>query len=148
MKKLLCALLALSLTFCTAALASEYDENDRQATTTLITTIEGSQAPTYTIVIPPTLEIVPNAASTQLDIRVTAAENVNSIKVATDASGSMKNDDDGQIDFTVELNTLSFSSFDALPSAKWMLIKIAEEEWQQAPAGTYTGTLSFTISVE
>ena len=88
---------------------------------------------------------MPNAASTQLDIRVTAAENVNSIKVATDASGSMKNDDD---DFTVELNTLSFSSFDALPSAKWMLIKIAEEEWQQAPAGTYTGTLSFTISVE
>ena len=41
MKKLLCALLALSLTFCTAALASEYDENDRQATTTLTTTIEG-----------------------------------------------------------------------------------------------------------
>ena len=42
MKKLLCALLTLSLIFCAAALAEDtYDEDDSTASTTLTTTIKG-----------------------------------------------------------------------------------------------------------
>ena len=39
-------------------------------------------------------------------------------------------------------------SFSSLPSAKTMAIGITAEQWQQAAAGTYTGTMSFTISAE
>ena len=47
MKKILCALLILSLIFCATALAEgTYDQDDKTATTTLTTTIAGPDAPT------------------------------------------------------------------------------------------------------
>lgn len=33
-------------------------------------------------------------------------------------------------------------------SQKWMNVEITAAQWQQAPAGDYTGTMNFTISVE
>ena len=148
MKKLLCVLLTLSLIFCAVALAEgTYNENDSTASTTLTTTINGPDAPTYTIIIPPTLAITPNATSTQLNIQVTDVENVDKIDVTTAANGSMTSSG-GTIDFTVAPYELSFSNFDSLPSTKTMTINITSEEWQQAAAGDYTGTMSFTISAE
>lgn len=149
MKKMLCVLLTLSLLICTTALAEgTYDENDKTASTTLTTTIQGPDAPTYTIIIPSTLAIKPNATSTQLDIQVTDAENVAKIDVTTAASGSMTSTSGGSIAFTVGGNELSFSNLSSLPSSKTMIINITAEEWQQAAAGDYTGTMSFTISAE
>ena len=149
MKKLLCVLLTLSLILCAAALAEDtYDESDSTASTTLTTTIKGPDAPSYTVIIPSTLAITPNAASTPLSIQVTAVENVNRIEVKTDGTGSMTNGSDGSIDFTVAPNELSFSNFASLPSTKTMTINITSEEWQQAAPGDYTGTMSFTISAE
>ena len=149
MKKLLCALLILCLSFCAVALAEgEYNENDSTATTTLTTTIKGPDAPTYTVIIPSTLAITPNAASTPLSIQVTAVENVESIKIATAESGSMSNGSDGTIDFTVSPYELTFSNFASLPATKTMTINITSEQWQQAAAGAYTGTMSFTISAQ
>ena len=149
MKKLLCVLLTLSLIFCAAALAEgTYDEDDSTASTTLTTTIKGPDAPSYTLIIPSTLTITPNATSTTLTVQLTEANNANSIRVETAANGSMTNGSGGTIDFTVTPNKLSFSNFNILPSSKTMTINITEEEWQQAAAGTYTGTMSFTISAE
>lgn len=149
MKKLLCALLTLSLIFCAAALAEDtYDEDDSTASTTLTTTIKGPDAPSYTLIIPSTLTITPNATSTTLTVQLTEANNANSIKVETAANGSMTNGSGGIIEFTVTSNELSFSNFSSFPSAKTMAIGITAEQWQQAAAGAYTGTMSFTISAE
>lgn len=148
MKKLLCAMLTLSLIFCAAALAEgTYDEDDSTASTTLTTTIKGPDAPSYTLIIPSTLTITPNASSTTLTVQLTEANNANSIRVETAANGSMTNGSGGTIEFTVTSNELSFGNFSSLPSAKTMAIGITEQ-WQQAAAGTYTGTMSFTISAE
>ena len=54
----------------------------------------------------------------------------------------------GTIDFTVSPYELTFSNFANLPATKTMSIGITAEQWQQAAAGTYTGTMSFTISAE
>ena len=149
MKKLLCVLLTLSLILCAAALAEgTYDESDSTASTTLTTTIKGPDAPSYTLIIPSTLTITPNATSTTLTVQLTEANNANSIRVETAANGSMTNGSGGTIEFTVTSNELSFGNFSSLPSTKTMYINITSEEWQQAAAGTYTGTMSFTISAE
>lgn len=149
MKKILCALLILSLIFCATALAEgTYDQDDKTATTTLTTTIAGPDAPTYTVVIPSTLAITPNTTSTPLTVRLVEAKNAKSVTVTAEANGSMTNGSGGTINFTVDSTTLTFSNFNSLPSEKWMSIHITEAEWQQAPAGNYTGTLTFTISAE
>lgn len=149
MKKLLCVLLTLSLIFCAAALAEgTYDEDDSTASTTLTTTIKGPDAPSYTLIIPSTLTITPNATSTTLTVQLTEANNANSIRVETAANGSMTNGSGGTIEFTVTSNELTFSNFANLPATKTMAIGITAEQWQQAAAGTYTGTMSFTISAE
>lgn len=149
MKKLLCVLLTLSLILCAAALAEDtYDEDDSTASTTLTTTIKGPDAPSYTLIIPSTLTITPNATSTTLTVQLTEANNANSIRVETAANGSMTNGSGGTIEFTVTSNELSFSNFANLPATKTMTINITSAEWQQAAAGTYTGTMSFTISAE
>lgn len=149
MKKILCALLILSLIFCATALAEgTYDQDDKTATTTLTTTIAGPDAPTYTVVIPSTLAITPNTTSTPLTVRLVEAKNAKSVTVTAEANGSMTNGSGGTINFTVDSTTLTFSNFNSLPSEKWMSILITEAEWQQAPAGNYTGALTFTISAE
>lgn len=149
MKKILCALLILSLIFCATALAEgTYDQDDKTATTTLTTTIAGPDAPTYTVVIPSTLAITPNTTSTPLTVRLMEAKNAKSVTVTAEANGSMTNGSGGTINFTVDSTTLTFSNFNSLPSEKWMSIHITEAEWQQAPAGNYTGALTFTISAE
>lgn len=149
MKKILCALLILSLIFCATALAEgTYDQDDKTATTTLTTTIAGSDAPTYTVVIPSTLAITPNTTSTPLTVRLVETKNAKSVTVTAEANGSMTNGSGGTINFTVDSTTLTFSNFNSLPSEKWMSIHITEAEWQQAPAGNYTGALTFTISAE
>ena len=149
MKKLLCVLLTLSLILCAAALAEgTYDESDSTASTTLTTTIKGPDAPSYTLIIPSTLTITPNATSTTLTVQLTEANNADSIRVETAANGSMTNGSGGTIEFTVTSNELTFSNFANLPATKMMAIGITAEQWQQAAAGTYTGTMSFTISAE
>lgn len=151
MKKLLCVLLTLSLSLilCATALAEDtYDEDDSTASTTLTTTIKGPDAPSYTLIIPSTLTITPNATSATLTVQLTEANNADSIRVETAANGSMTNGSGGTIEFTVTSNELSFGNFSSLPSAKTMAIGITAEQWQQAAAGTYTGTMSFTISAE
>lgn len=149
MKKILCALLILSLIFCATALAEgTYDQDDKTATTTLTTTIAGPDAPTYTVVIPSTLAITPNTTSTPLTVRLVEAKNAKSVMITAEANGSMTNGSGGTINFTVDSTTLTFSNFNSLPSEKWMSIHITEAEWQQAPAGNYTGALTFTISAE
>ena len=109
MKKLFCVLLILRLIFCPTALAANgtYSESDRTATTTLTTTINGQNAPTYTIIIPSTLSIAPNATSTELAVKLQEVASASAISVETNLSGSMTNGSDGTIDFTVSPNRLT-----------------------------------------
>lgn len=71
-------------------------------------------------------------------------ENADSVRVTTNASGTMSNSSGGTIDYTVTNNLLQWST----ASQKWMNVEITAAQWQQAPAGDYTGTMNFTISVE
>lgn len=149
MKKLLCVLLTLSLILCATALAEgTYNQNNSTASTTLTTTIKGPDAPSYTLIIPSTLTITPNATSTTLTVQLMEQKNTSEISITTANSGSMTNGSGGTIEFTVTSNELSFSNFANLPATKTMTINITSAEWQQAAAGTYTGTMSFTISAE
>ncbi len=145
MKKMLCVLLTLSLLICTTALAKDtYNETDNTASTTLTTTIADptQPAPTYTIIIPATLTIEPNATITALAIELTEMDNAENVTVSTAGSGNMTNSSNGTIAYTVNSNKLSWNS----PSQKQMSIEITSEQWQQAEAGTYTGEMTFTIS--
>ena len=149
MKKLLCVLLTLSLILCAAALAEgTYDESDSTASTTLTTTIKGPDAPSYTLIIPSTLTITPNATSTTLTVQLMEQKNTSEISITTANSGSMTNGSGGTIEFTVTSNELSFSNFANLPATKTMTINITSAEWHQAAAGTYTRTMSYTNSAD
>ena len=146
MKKFLSLLLALSL-LCAGTALADITADDETGSTT-VTYIVPEPGTSYTIIIPPTLTIAPNATSTTLTVQLTEEKNVKSVSVETAASGSMTNGNGGAIDFTVTSNELTFSNFKSLPSSKVMTINITAEEWQQVPAGTYTGTMSFTISAQ
>lgn len=146
MKKFLSLLLALSL-LCTGVALADITADDETGSTT-VTYIVPEPGTGYTVIIPPTLTIAPNATSTTLTVQLTEEKNVKSVSVETAASGSMTNGNGGAIDFTVTSNELTFSNFKSLPSSKVMTINITAEEWQKAPAGTYTGTMSFTISAQ
>ena len=149
MKKILCALLILSLIFCATALAKVPTiRMTRPQPPRWTTTIAGPDAPTYTVVIPSTLAITPNTTSTPLTVRLVEAKNAKSVTVTAEANGSMTNGSGGTINFTVDSTTNRYTYSNSLPSEKWMSIHITEAEWQQAPAGNYTGMLTFTISAE
>lgn len=149
MKKMLCVLLALGLLCCAVAFAEgTYNQDNTTATTTLTTTIAGPQAPTYTVIIPSTLAISPNATSTPLMIELTEVQHASEVKITTAASGSMSNGSGGIIDFTVSPNEIAFTNFASLPSVQQVSVNITAAEWQQAPAGDYTGSLTFIISAK
>ena len=135
MKKLWGFLLALSL-LCAGAALADITADDETGSTT-VTYIVSEPGTSYTVIIPPTLTV-----------QLTEEKNVKSVSVETAASGSMTNGNGGAIDFTVTSNELTFSNFKSLPSSKVMTINITAEEWQKAPAGTYTGTMSFTTSAQ
>ena len=149
MKKLLSLLLTLSLLGTGTALADTNITPDGGSGSTTVTyTVPEPATTSYTVIIPSTLTIEPHATSTALDIQLTQVANANRISITTDASGSMINGSDGTIDFSVSPYSLSFRTFSSLPSIQTMTINITEEEWQQAAPGTYTGTMSFTISAQ
>ena len=149
MEKMLCALLALGLLCCAIAFAEgTYDQDNTTVITTLTTTIAGPQAPTYTVIIPSTLAISPNATSTPLMIELTEVQHASEVKITTATSGSMSNGSGGIIDFTVSPNEIAFTNFASLPSTKQVSVNITAAEWQQASAGDYTGSLTFTISAK
>lgn len=150
MKKIFALILALCLLCGTTALA---DDSNRQ--TELKTTIEES----YTIVIPATLEIPFNSTSTNLPIEVTALrtyfsgpqkDTVRKLSVQVSSYGNpLMNETNNTISYTIggsEDASGKYLYF-TKPGTKNFTINIAQERWDDAPAGTYTNTIKFTVKI-
>lgn len=151
MKKFFALILALCLLCGTTALA---DNSNRQ--TELKVNIEES----YTVVIPATLEIPFNSTSTNLPIEVTALRLLptgtteNTVRAVwvhleqpsfelVDKSTSSKlsyNIDGGE-------GTLKRDHYFTEVGTKSYNVSISKSVWDNAAAGTYTDTVTFTVNI-
>lgn len=132
---------AAAVLFCTAICGLQVSAQETRQTIVSYTVPE-----MYTVMIPESLEIPFNAESTSLSVSLTAT-NLGQKKVIVEAaeSGALMNSASHQLPFAVTENARL--AFDALET-KDMTIGIARDDWKTAPAGEYSGTLTFEISVE
>lgn len=150
MKKAFTLLLALCLLLCGMALADTYSSAANDAKTILTTTLDES----FTVVIPSDMNIAFNKTSTDLTIEVTALRlmpagralqvqvNKTSSQLVNSESSSSK------INYTIHekngtADKLSFTQ----TGKQYFQIDIAQAEWDKAPAGTYTDTLTFNVGI-
>lgn len=150
MKKLFAVVLALCLVCGTTALAGTYSNATTDAKTILTTTLDES----FTVVIPSDMNIAFNKTSTDLTIEVTALRlmpagralqvqvNKTSSQLVNSESSSSK------INYTIHekngtADKLSFTQ----TGKQYFQIDIAQAEWDKAPAGTYTDTLTFNVGI-
>lgn len=142
MKKLFALVLALGLLGGSAVLA---DDSNRQ--TELKVTVEAG----YTIVIPPTLDIPFGAESTDLAVEVTALHlpaNSNALKVAVSQMNPLTNADDKQISYTIDGKAAGAARYFQTLEKQCFAIGITADAWNKAPAGSYSGTVSFSVSFD
>lgn len=159
MKKLLAILMALCLLCSVCALAESKDQTITNGTNSATTELKVELGETYTVVIPTTLNIAPNATTTNLPIQVTAlrlltkgtAENTVRklhVKIAQD-QGYLENGA-ARLDYTMtnsqSADTPNSLYFTEVSTANF-IINISEDNWKSAPAGTYSSTLTFSISI-
>ncbi len=152
-KKLTCLALALALTLSLSvtAFATEIDQDDGSPATadTVITT---SITPTYVVTIPADTDIPFEATSTELgDIELTSAHLEPGYVVTVSASaGALTNDADSAyaIPYTLESEGSAFTSaqYSAAGDYTTLDISIEQTAWDSAPAGSYTGTITFTVN--
>lgn len=117
-----------------------------------ITTITTSIEATYTVTIPESTPITFNVLSNPIgNIAVTAARLAPGEKITVTAvtDGMLKNDDNQTVTiaYTLKSGGAAFSSSDFTSIAtKALTVDITQEAWDNAPAGDYTGTITFTVS--
>lgn len=117
-------------------------------TTTITTSIEA----TYTVTIPESTPITFNMLSNPIgNITVTSArlDPGQKITVAAATDGTLKNDDDTTktIAYTLKSGGAAFTSADFSENgSKALSVDITQTAWDNAPAGDYTGTITFTVS--
>lgn len=150
MKKFLAVLLALCI-FCSAAAFAA--SQNQQATTKLTTTITNEITETYTLVIPPTLNIVYGATETKLPITVANCKlkDGNQIKLSQNWDGSLKNGGK-TLPYTLNYNGKKVNdSTNAVTFKKDgtvnMVVAISNAAWKNAEDGTYTGEITFSASI-
>lgn len=153
MKKLgtLILALALALTVCTPALAANTDSGSTTLTTTVGTN--------YVVVFPPDTPITYGATSTALSkIYLTTANFAagESVSVSLTASSGTVNTKK----LTSGSNEIAYSIQSGSPPADFssgtladlddeivLTIGITQAAWNAAPAGNYSGTISFTVAL-
>lgn len=153
MKKLLAALLTITLfaSVSVTAFAAEINQDsDPKTTDAVITT---SITPTYTVTIPASVNVAFNAESTDFgSIKVTAAQidPDKCIKVALTSDGELNNTVDSTkvIPYTVKAGDTVFTSATYLKTGDKtdLTINITEDDWNKAYAGDYTDTVTFEVS--
>lgn len=157
MKKIIAFTLALGLLCSTTALADTYTNGSNDPSTVLSTTLDE----TYTLVIPSTLNIPFNSISTNLPIEVTALRllpvgtventvralhvkvNQPNLKLVNEADNSSK------IDYNLGggEGTPARTHYFTGTETKNFNVTISQSEWDNAAAGTYTETITFTTGI-
>lgn len=155
MKKLIAALLSLSMlaAMSTTALAAEIDQDDDpQALDAVITT---SIAPTYTVTIPADTTVPFNAQQTSfgtIEVASAQIEPNKQIKVSLETDGALINQADNTktIPYTVNDENGVFSSavYAKAGDKTDLTIHITQDDWNKAYAGSYSDTVTFTVSYE
>ena len=154
MKKLTAILLTmiLALSMTSTAFAAEITEGDGSPKSEEVT-ISASIAPTYTVTIPEDIQVEFNktsAAFGTISLDEARIDPGYAVKVELTASGLLKNkaDDTRTIAYAINANGAAFESqeYTAAGQSTPLTIDITQEAWNQAYAGEYSDTLTFTIS--
>lgn len=141
MKKILAFVLVLCLLCGAVALAET-------KSTILTTEIEES----YTIVIPATVDIDFEATATNLPVQVTAlrtysegtvANTVRKLAVEITTDNKLTNGNGDNLAYTVDKEVVYFTT----TGTQNFVIGITRANWNAAPAGTYTDTVTFAIAI-
>lgn len=148
MKKLTSFALAFAL--CAASAVSAFAANPTSGATTIKTNIQ----PTYTVEIPAQTSIPFNATSTPLATKLGLSKaqlDPNHKVTVTATVNALKNDADTTktIPFTLHNeNGSAFTSAEFTDTNKkvQLSVHIAQSAWDAAPAGNYTGSVTFHIA--
>ena len=148
MKKLTSFALAFAL--CAASAVSAFAANPTSGATTIKTNIQ----PTYTVEIPAQTSIPFNATSTPLATKLGLSKaqlDPNHKVTVTATANALKNDADNTktIPFTLHnQDGTDFTSAEFTDTNKkvQLSVHIAQSAWDAAPAGNYTGSVTFNIA--
>lgn len=157
MKKFFALVLALCLLCAGTALATEYGPASSNPQTVLTTTLDE----TYTVIIPATLSIPFNSTSTNLPIKVTAlrllptgtAENtVRALYVKVNQPNlELVNTADSSSKISYNIvggeGTPARTYYFTATGTKNFNVTISQSEWNNAAAGTYEETITFTVGI-
>lgn len=155
MKKLIAFLItAVLLTAAsTTAFAAEINQDDSDPKTSQAT-VTTSIAPTYTVSIPEDVSVAFNDISTEWgSIEVTQAQiDPDKQIVVSLAAGALKNSADSTKTIPYTVNDANGVFTEAAYLAKGdktdLTINITADDWNKAYAGSYSDTVTFTVSYE
>ncbi|MCD7762992.1 MAG: hypothetical protein LUI14_07300 [Lachnospiraceae bacterium] len=151
MKKTMLSLilsLALVLSMSTIAFADVTQDSDPKTGTTTIST---SITPTYTVTIPADTTIAFNATSTSIgNITLSSAQLDPGYAVKVSASaGALENAADASKTIPYALNSdgsaFTSAQFTAKGEYAALTVDITEDDWNNAYAGSYSDTITFTV---
>lgn len=118
------------------------------------TTVKTTVAVDYEVVIPAEISITFNTADTPFNIEVTKAilDPKGKITVTTTAAGEMKNasDENSKLAYTMkddqdsDFNKIEFTTVES----KTCKVHIEQTAWDEATAGNYSGTTTFTVAYD
>lgn len=100
---------------------------------------------------PPTLDIPFGAESTDLAVEVTVLHlpaNSNALKVAVSQMNPLANADGKQISYTIDGKAAGAARYFQTLEKQCFAIGITADAWNKAPAGSYSGTVSFSVSFD
>ena len=169
MKKLAAFILAVAMAaVCAVPALAEYPNSSASSDTTATTSTEITQSsdpksvrtevnckidPTYTVEIPANTAIDFNTTSTTLttNLGLSAARLDRGFKVTVTAKvNPLQNDKDSSqtIPFTLYADNSPFSKaeFTNTNDKVQLSVHIDQSDWNKAPAGNYTGSVTFTIA--
>lgn len=146
MKKAI-SLACLLCLLCSNALAAGNVPNNQ----TVISTTIGE---TYTVTIPAALPVTSGSTSTDLTIEVSAVKLIagNSIHITPKSyNAKLKNAANDEINYQLMNGNTEWSALNPLTftanGSKTLELTISTEEWNNAPAGNYSDTVTFAISI-
>ncbi|MGN0442589.1 MAG: hypothetical protein ACI4FO_07775 [Acutalibacteraceae bacterium] len=153
MKKILAALLSISILASVSVTAFAAEINQDSDPKTADAEITTSIAPTYTVTIPADVTVEFNAETTDFgEIKVTSAQidPDKCIKVALTSDGELNNavDETKVIPYTVTAGNTAFTSetYLATGDSTELTINITQDDWNKAYAGDYSDTVTFEVS--